>query len=117
VKSGSGVVAVYVTGWAWSSYARRLEAALRTKILDEEKPTNEPLYYVYIVDGDGVFGSRNSPEVNAQAIQKLDPQKLASDETPVTRELEITGRTFGLGLKRLPVLGPKVLLAVLRSET
>lgn len=117
VRAGSDVVALYVTGWAWSSYARRLEEALRSKILDEEKGSGEPLYYVYLVDGDDVFGSRKAPEVNAQAIRKLDPGRLCPDDAPVTRELEITGRAFGLGLKRLRVLGPEVLVAVVRSET
>lgn len=117
VTADSKVVGVYVTGWAWSSYCRRLEEALRSKILDDRESGGEPLYYVYLIDGERVFGSRKAPLVNAEAIQKLEPQRLCPDGNPVTRELEITGRTFGLGLKRLPVLGPQVLVAVLRSET
>jgi hypothetical protein len=75
------------------------------------------LYYVFLIDGSQVFGTRESPVVNAEAIQKLEPSGVVQGEETVARSIEITGRTFGLGLRRVPELGPEVLLAVLRSET
>lgn len=117
VTPPSGQKALLVTGWAWSTYAKRLEHALRTHILDTEKDGAEPLYYVFVVNGSQVFGSRESPLVNAEAVGKLDPASLAQGEQGVTRELQITGRSFGLGLRRAPELGQNVLIAVLRSET
>lgn len=109
--------ALYATGWAWSTYASRLENALRTQILDTEKDGPEPLFYVFLVQGKQAFGSRSSPLVNAEAIQKLEPQGRVSGADSVSIQLEITGRSFGLGLRRAPELGDDVLIAVLRSET
>jgi hypothetical protein len=117
VTTSAGPRVLFVTGWAWSTYAGRLEAALRTKILDTEKAGKEPLYYVFVVAGSQAFGSRTSPPVDAEAIQKLDPIGLVHGPDTVTRQIEITGRTFGLGLKRVPELGDDVAIAVLRSET
>lgn len=117
VLGPTGDLAVYVTGWAWSVYATRLEHGLRGRILDTEKEGKEPLSYVFIVVGDRAYGSPASPEVNAEAIQKLEPNSLVSGDQVVTRELEITGRAFGLGLVPAPALGDGVLVAVLRSET
>jgi hypothetical protein len=43
--------------------------------------------------------------------------RLAQGLETATRQLEIAGRSFGLGLRRVPELGEDVLVAVLRSET
>lgn len=117
VKGSDGTVGLFVTGWAWSIYAKRLEAALRTHILDSEKEGPQPLAYVFIVTKENAYGTPPSPEVNSEAIMKLDPQKLVSGDGVVTQQLEITGRSFGLGLQRVRALGDGVIVAVLRSET
>lgn len=118
VLQDSEVKGVYVTGWSWAAYARRLEFALasnlRSVLAEGEKM---PLVYVYIVVGKDVYGAPISPEVNAQAIAKLSPLTNASATTPTTFELEIAGREFGLAVELAPDLGRDVAISVLRSET
>jgi len=118
VLQGAEVKGLYVTGWSWAAYARRLEFALssnlRGALAEGEKL---PLTYVYLVVGKEVFGAPISPEVNAQAIAKLSPLVNASATTPTTFELEIAGREFGLAVELAPDLGTDVAVAVLRSET
>jgi hypothetical protein len=76
-----------------------------------------PLLYAYVMVEDAVFGAPISPEVNARAIHDLHLLgKLRAGE-PLSVELEITGRGFGLGVELVTELGDKVAIAVLRSET
>ena len=118
VLDGGQVKGVYVTGWSWASYARRLEFALASTLRAELKEGQKlPLTYVYLVVGKEVFGAPISPEVSAQAIAKLSPLANASATTPTTFELEIDGREFGLAVELAPDLGKDVAVAVLRSET
>jgi hypothetical protein len=111
---------LYVTGWAWTSYAYRLEFALRGRIrseLKDKREENEPLLYVYVVVGKAAFGAPVSPEVNATEIGKLDPLGKARGAEPFVERIEIEGRSFGLAVRRTPILGEGVGIAVLRSET
>jgi hypothetical protein len=118
VLSGTEVKGLYVTGWSWAAYARRLEFALSSKLRGELKEGDKlPLVYVYLVVGKDVFGAPVSPEVNARAIAQLSPLTNASPTTPSSFELEIAGREFGLGVELTPDLGKDVAIAVLRSET
>lgn len=116
--AGTEVKGLYVTGWSWAAYARRLEFALasnlRAALAEGQKM---PLVYVYLVVGKEVFGAPISPEVNARAIAQLSPLSNASASTPTSFELEIAGREFGLGVELTPDLGKDVAVAVLRSET
>jgi len=115
-----GVVkAGYLTGWSWSSYAYRLETALRNELKTQarERNTKEPLSYVYVVLADAVYGAPLAPEVNAQAISKLEPLSKAAGESVWSTTLEITGREFALAVKRASDLGENIAIAVLRSET
>ncbi|MEO7034177.1 MAG: hypothetical protein ABI548_09815 [Polyangiaceae bacterium] len=118
VLQGSDVKGWYVTGWSWSAYAYRLERALssnlRSALAEGEKM---PLAYVYMIVDKDVYGAPISPELNAQAIGALSPLKNASATAPVTYELEIAGREFGLAVELAPDLGQAVAVAVLRSET
>jgi len=118
VLSGTEVKGWYVTGWSWSAYAYRLERALssslRSGLAEGEKM---PLAYVYMIVDKNVYGAPISPEVNAQAIGALSPLKNASATAPVTFQLEIAGREFGLAVELAPDLGKDVAVAVLRSET
>jgi hypothetical protein len=119
VRVGDGVRGLFVTGWAWSSYAYRLEFALRGQIKNELAGTrgNVPLIYVFVIVGNDVYGSPESPEVNAQAIAERRPlDHLAPDGTFSTL-LEVTNRPFALGAHSAPELGSTVALGVLRSET
>jgi hypothetical protein len=118
VLQDGDVKGMYVTGWSWAAYARRLEYALssilRSELSDGQKL---PLVYVYLVVGKEVFGAPISPEVNAHAILALSPLSNASASVPSSFELEIAGREFGLAVELAPDLGPDVAVAVLRSET
>jgi hypothetical protein len=110
---------VYATGWSWSSYAYRLETsirdAVRSKIADEK--TKMPLLYVYVVVDQAVYGAPVAPQVNAEAIAKLKPTQKLKQGAVMTRVLTIAQRDFGVAIKLVPQLGPKVAIAVLRSET
>ena len=118
VLAGTEVKGLYVTGWSWAAYARRLEFALSSKLRSALKEGEKlPLVYVYLVVGKDVFGAPVSPEVNARAIAQLSPLSNASATTPTSFELEIAGREFGLGVELAPDLGKDVAIAVLRSET
>lgn len=119
ISVGGQVKGILLTGWSWSAYAYRLETAVRSKLKIESASEQEklPLVYVYVVVDKAAYGAPVSPDINAQAIQKLDPlSKLAADGT-FAAPIEITDRSFGLGVKVAPALGERVAIAVLRSET
>lgn len=112
--------AIYVTGWSWASYAYRLEFALRGKVrseLADKKTEKEPLVYVFVVAGKSVFGAPVTPEVDATTIAGLDPLSKAKDAETFSAPLEITGRSYGIAVRRAPALGTDIGIAVLRSET
>lgn len=118
VESGGKVRGLYATGFSWSAYAYRLENAVRGSVrgsMPENK--KEPLVYVYVVVDKQAFGAPVSPEVNARAILDLDPLSKAQGDAVYSTVQEITGRFFGIGIKRAPALGADVAVAVLRSET
>jgi hypothetical protein len=108
--------AVYASGWSWSAYAYRLQNALMSELRGRKEP-KEPLVYVYLVVGDSVFGAQIAPMVNADAIKKLGPLAKAVGDAIFATPLEVTGREFGLAVRRAPSLGQDVAVAVLRSET
>ncbi|MDX2054360.1 MAG: hypothetical protein SFV15_18310 [Polyangiaceae bacterium] len=118
VKVDGQVRGLYATGWSWSAYAYRLEFALRSSVrggvTEQQK---EPLVYVFVVSGKHAYGAPVSPRVSAQAVEQLNPLATATEQTPFSTHLEITGRTFGLAVIRTPSLGKNVGIAVLRSET
>jgi hypothetical protein len=115
ITVGGDVKGLYVTGWSWSAYAYRLENGVRSSVRDEHSD-KMPLLYVYVVVGDAAYGAPVSPQVNARAI--LDQKPLSKTESGVfATQLSITGRDFGLAVKRTPELGDDVAVAVLRSET
>lgn len=118
IQFGDKTRALYATGFSWSAYAYRLENSLRSSVRSS-MPANkkEPLIYVYVVVERQVFGAPVSPEVNAQAIATGDPLAKAQGDAVFSSVIEITGRDFGLGIKRAPALGSDVAVAVLRSET
>lgn len=116
VMQGSEAVGLYVTGWAWSAYARRLEEALKSQLYDEEK-RKMPLFYTYVIVGPSAYGTRISPQLNAEEVQKLDPLGNADEAGVFRAQLEITGRKFGFAAMKTPALGDDVMVGVLRSET
>jgi hypothetical protein len=118
VKVGDALRALYVTGWAWSSYAYRLEFSLRGQVELELRGTrqNVPLLYVFVIVGKDVYGAPASPDVNAQSIAQRDPLAHLTPQGSFSTLLDITGRTFALGVQTAPDLAPGVAIAVLRSE-
>ncbi len=119
VKVDGAAKGLYVTGWSWSAYAYRLETSLRSSVKGGLAQNDKmPLLYVYVVVGDAAYGAPVSPEVNAQAIAADKPlSKIQGDDGSYETTLDITGRDFGLAVKKAPVLGKDVAVAVLRSET
>lgn len=119
VDVGGQVRGLYVTGWAWSSYAFRLEFSLRNRVTNElkGKHDNLPLLYAFVLVGDQVYGAPEAPEINAQAIAELGPLAKLGPDGAFTALLDITGRRFALGVQSLPELAPGVAIGVLRSET
>lgn len=111
-------VAAYVSGWSWSSYAYRLETALRSDVLTNTKEGGKvPLLYVYVIVDGGAYGAPISPTVNAEAILKQKPLEKATAAAPFAMPLEIEGRQFGLAVVPLAPMGKGAGIAVLRSET
>jgi hypothetical protein len=119
VTKDGAVVGIYASGWSWSAYAYRLQYALMSDIRSNQKDTRakDPLVYVFIVVDDAVFGAPVAPEVNAAAIQKLSPLSKIQGDAVLAAPIEVTGRDFGLAVRRAPSLGQNVAVAVLRSET
>lgn len=115
VKRDGAEKGLYVTGWAWTLYTRRLEEALKSEMWDQEKG-KKPLFYVVVINGTNVYGTGPSPQINLDAIAKLDPVKNATNGYFQT-QLEITGREFGFAAQSAAELGPGVMVGVLRSET
>jgi hypothetical protein len=109
---------LYVTGWSWSSYAYRLENALRSEVRGQINSDKDkmPLLYVYVVVGEAAYGAPVSPQVNAAAILEQKPLSKLEDGV-FAATLEITDRQFSLAVRKTEALGPDVGVAVLRSET
>ncbi|HEY5961788.1 MAG TPA: hypothetical protein VIV60_34755 [Polyangiaceae bacterium] len=112
-------VGIYASGWSWAAYAYRLQNALLSDVRSKRKDDREkdPLLYVYLVVGPDVFGAPTAPEVNAEAIRKLQPLTKAIGESVFATAIEVTGREFGLAVRRASTLGVDVAVAVIRSET
>jgi len=118
VRIAGATRALYATGWSWSAYAYRLENAARSAARGAtSEPQKVPLIYAYVVVDQEVYGAPVSPEVNARAVREQALLGKLHAQEPLSRELEITGRGFGLGAELVPELGDKVAIVVLRSET
>jgi hypothetical protein len=119
VRVADVVRGLYVTGWAWSSYAYRLEFALRGQVTTELKGTrtNVPLLYTFVVVGPDVYSAPEAPEVNARSVAERKPLDHLSPEGSFSELLEVTGRSFAIGVQLAPELGPGVAIGVMRSET
>lgn len=117
VMVGGQVRGLYVTGWSWSAYAKRLQNAVRGVVREElAAGKNEPLVYVVVVVGDQAYGWE-APEVNVRAVADFGfIGRLAGDQ-PATEVFELTGRRWGAAAQLTPALGEGVAVAILRSET
>jgi hypothetical protein len=118
IKVGSETKGLYVSGWSWSSYAYRLEFHLRSKLKSALSEYDKmPLVYVFVVVDQAAYGAPVTALVSQQEVGKLDPLSKLDDSGMFATTLEITGRGYGLAVKAVPVLGERIGIAVLRSET
>jgi hypothetical protein len=110
---------LYVSGWAWSSYAFRLEFSLRNRVTTalRGKTENVPLLYAFVLVEDEVYGTPESPEINARAIAERRPLSKLGPDGSFSTLLEITGRDFALAVHAAPDLAAGVAIGILRSET
>lgn len=115
------VKGLYVSGWSWSSYAYRLENALKSWIDDErgsrDRSEKEPVVYAFVLVDGAVYGAPIAPQVNIDTVAGLKLLDGLAPGATATRELEITGRAFGVVAQAVPELGEGVGVAILRSET
>lgn len=113
---GSGR-ALYATGWSWSSYAYRLQNALLSSLRGTlTQHQKMPLLYVFVAVDKDVYGVAEAPDVNIDAVKQQAVNEKLKGSEPFSIALELTGRSFGLAAIAVPELGPKVSIAVLRSE-
>lgn len=110
---------LYAAGWSWSSYAYRLEWKARSDARERaaEKGRNAPLLYAFVVVGAAVYAAPVTPEVNRDLVRRQGLAERVAGTEPLVELLDTPGRVFALGARRVPELGPDVLVAVLRSET
>jgi hypothetical protein len=112
--------AILVTGWSYRYFARHLQEALKTRLLDQSKAAGYqgkmPVFYVAIFDRSGVYSAPLTPPVDDQALAGQDlVTKTAAGAYQGT--LTITDRAFGFAAQRTPKLAPDTGVVVLRSET
>ena len=111
--------ALLVTGWSYRYFARHLQEALKTFLLDEAKAAGSegklPVYYVALFDRTGVYPAPLTPSVDEQALAHQDLlTKTAAG--PAQGTVTITDRAFGFAAVRTPKLAPDTGLVVLRSD-
>jgi hypothetical protein len=111
--------ALLVTGWSYRYFARHLQEALKTLLLDQAKAAgNEgklPVYYAALFDRTGVYSAPLTPVIDEQALAKEDlVARTASG--PYRGTLTITDRSFGFAAQRTPKLAPDTGIVVLRSD-
>ncbi len=120
VKRGDGTIgAVLVTGWSYRYFARHLQEALKTRLLEQAKAAGQegklPIYYVGVFDKAGVYAAPLTPEVDAKALAAEDlATKTASGSC--TGTVTVDDRAFGYAAQRTPKLAPDTGVVVLRSE-
>ncbi|WP_437487221.1 hypothetical protein WME75_06380 [Sorangium sp. So ce1014] len=118
VKASDGELkGLFVTGWSFRAYAYRLQEAAKREIAEIAKRDGlkaTPLLYVFVWKGAKAYGGPVTPDVNTEALEKLDlPAKTASG--PWSGTLEIAGRTFGAAAQRTPELAADAGVAALSS--
>jgi len=117
VKGKDGALkGAFVTGWSLRKYANYLEDHARRHLTqsaeDPEKPIE--LLYVLLVKGDKAFGGGMTPDVNVDAVSKLDLVKHAAEGTYQTKAT-VEGREFVVAARRVPALAEDVAIVVMIS--
>jgi hypothetical protein len=115
---GGEVKGMFLTGWSFPRYAQVLEDVAKRNFMQSAQTTGDktvPLVYVFVLKGNKAYGAPLTPDVNAEATEKLDlAAKTASGSWRGT--VEVTGRVFGVAAERVSDLAPDAALAVLVSE-
>ncbi len=120
VKRETGAMgALLVTGWSYRYFARHLQEALKTRLLDEAKAAgnegNLPVYYVAVFDHGGVYPAPTTPDVDTKALVAQDLVAKTAG-APYQGTTSIADRGFGVAALRTPSLAPDTGVAVLRSD-
>lgn len=119
VKDPEGAVkGMFITGWSFRRYAYYLEEAAKREQHEEAQKRGEksvPLLYVFVVHDKKAFGAPLTPDVDGEAIEKLDVVARTASG-PFRGQVTVTERTFGVAAQRTPKLGPDTAVAVLLSE-
>ncbi len=119
-RADGSLGAVLVTGWSYRYFARHLQEALKTHLIDAAKAAGQegrlPIYYVAVFDRAGVYAAPLTPEVDTKALAGQD---LATKTTtgPYIGTVTIDDRAFGLAAQRTPKLAADTGVVILRSET
>jgi len=109
--------ALLVTGWSYRYFARHLQEAYKTRLLDQAKGNEGklPVYYIAVFDKKGVYPAPMTPLVDEQALAQQDlVARTASGLFQAT--ITITDRAFGFAAVRTPKLAPDTGVVVLRSD-
>jgi hypothetical protein len=120
VKRENGAAgALLVTGWSYRYFARHLQEALKTRLLEQAKAAGRegqiPVYYVAVFDRKGVYSAPTTPAVDDKALADMDlVAKTANAAYQSTTT--IADRAFGVAAARTPILAPDTGVAVLRSD-
>ncbi len=118
--SSDAVRGIYVSGWSYKRFAYHLEETLKHDITIEaiqakKERFKQPLLYAFVFAGPRVYGAPVTPQINAEALEKLDLPARTTNGLH-HQPLEITGRAFGLAAVRVAALGGDAGVAILRSE-
>jgi hypothetical protein len=111
--------ALLVTGWSYRYFARHLQEALKTFLLDQAKAAGSegklPVYYVALFDRSGVYSAPLTPAVDEQALAREDLVAKTS-AGPAQGTVTIADRGFGFAAQRTPKLAADTGVVVLRSD-
>ncbi len=115
VRSKTGkVVGAFVTGWSLRRYVEYLENDLRNYLIDHQtdKKRPPPVLYLFLARGDKAYGASVTPDVDSEAVAKLDlPHKVG--DAPYSSMLEVDGQRFAVVAKKLPGFDAGVVLVLL----
>lgn len=122
VKNAEGAVSgMFVTGWSYRRYAAFLEDQARRELAAAAQKSGQktlPLAYAFIVKDGKAYGAPVTPDVNAEAVEKVDVgSKVGAPGSPEFQSvLRISGRTFGIAAAPAPDLGKGAALAIITSD-
>lgn len=108
------LLGAFITGWSLRRYADYLEADVRRDLTDAAGGKAIPLVYVFVIKDNTAYGGRITPDVNTEAMTKLeigDKVKAGDFKTNIT----LDARTYAVTAKKVEAL-PGVTLAVMLSE-